>query len=65
MYRHLSSFGSIVSVTDALIDDLIDSISSPVMSTLLTILSVDKIFSFESSSRAENAGSLTEGSHIK
>ena len=50
MYRHLPSFGSIVGVTNALIDDLIDVVTSPVMSSLLTILSIDEIFGLETGS---------------
>ena len=52
-------------VTDALIDDLIDIVTSPVMSSLLTILSVDEIFGLEAGGRSQDASSFAEGSHIK
>jgi hypothetical protein len=65
MYRHLPSFSRVVCVTDALIDDLIDVVTSPVMSSLFTILSVDEIFWLEAGGRSQDASSLAEGSHIK
>ena len=54
-----------MSVTDALIDDLIDVVTSPVVSSLLTILSVDEIFRLETGGRSQDASSLAEGSHVK
>lgn len=65
MYRHLPPFSRVVSVTDALIDDLIDVVTSPVVSSLLTILSVDEIFGLETGGRSQDASSLAEGSHVK
>lgn len=65
MYRHLSSFRSIMGVTNALVDDQVNVVTSPVMGALLTILCVDEIFGLETGSRAKNTCALTERCHIE
>lgn len=50
MNRHLSSFTAIGDVADALVDDLIDSESSPIVGSLFPILRIDHIFGSEGSS---------------
>jgi len=65
MNGHLSSFSSIVGVSDTLVDDLVDIVPSPVMDTLLTILSIDQIFRLETGRRPHDACSLTEWCHVE
>jgi len=65
MDRHLSSLGVISDVTNTLIDEFLDGVSSPQESTLFSVLSPDEIFKFEGSSTTDNAGSFTETWHVK
>ena len=65
MYGHLSSFGGVVGVTNALVDDLVDIVASPVVGALLSVLGVDQVFGLESGSGAQDAGAFTKRCHVK
>ena len=65
MYRHLPSFSSVVGVADALVDDLVNVVASPVVGALLSILGVYQVFRLEGGRGAQDAGALAEGCHVE
>lgn len=63
--RHLASFASVSWVSHALIDNLLDSISSPNMCTLLSILRVYEVLRHKSGCWAHDASMFSIRGHIK